>query len=156
MSVLLPPSPSAVPLPRTSPTPSPLGSSTPADGIQHSPRVTPYANPAASSSSTSLNSLSSLQNYSFGNEPISSSIGTSHMRSYSYSALHAAFTSSTTDPLTGPAIRPLDFGRFINSHEGVEWMTFEQMSDEFKSKNNPPVGGLMPASRDEALQKAKS
>lgn len=41
------------------------------------------------------------------------------MRSYSYSALHAAFTSSTTDPLTGPAIRPLDFGRFINSHEGT-------------------------------------
>ncbi|KAH0279600.1 family 4 carbohydrate esterase, partial [Aureobasidium melanogenum] len=45
---------------------------------------------------------------------------------------------------------------FINSHEGVEWMTFEQMSDDFKSKNKPPVGGLMPASRDEALQKAKS
>ncbi|KAI0085126.1 hypothetical protein BDY19DRAFT_457360 [Irpex rosettiformis] len=119
MSDLLPPSPSAVPPPRASPSPSPLGSTTPADGAQYSPRILPYANFAASSSSTSLNSLSSLQNHLLGNELSSSSVGASHMRSYSYSALHAAFTSSTTNPLTGPMIRPLDFGAFIHSHEGT-------------------------------------
>jgi protein-serine/threonine kinase len=41
------------------------------------------------------------------------------VRCYSYSALHAAFTSSATDPLTGPTVRLLDFGGLVDSHEAT-------------------------------------
>ncbi|KAJ5341779.1 Glycoside hydrolase/deacetylase beta/alpha-barrel [Penicillium brevicompactum] len=44
---------------------------------------------------------------------------------------------------------------YINSHEGVEWVTFEQMSDEFKSKNQPPEGAVMPAAAGQ-VAKAKA
>lgn len=40
----------------------------------------------------------------------------------------------------------------INKHEGVEWVTFEQMSDEFKRKNSPPEGAMMPAPAGEILK----
>lgn len=41
----------------------------------------------------------------------------------------------------------------INKHEGVEWVTFEQMSDDFKSKNTPEEGAVMPAPAGEILKK---
>lgn len=40
----------------------------------------------------------------------------------------------------------------INKHEGVEWMPFEQMADEFKKNNSPPQGAKMPTSPGEILK----
>ena len=41
----------------------------------------------------------------------------------------------------------------INKHEGVEWVTFEQMADDFKSKNVPEEGAVMPAAVGSMLKK---
>ena len=41
---------------------------------------------------------------------------------------------------------------YINKHEGVEWVTFEQMCDEFKQKNQPPPGAVMPAAPGSILK----
>jgi peptidoglycan/xylan/chitin deacetylase (PgdA/CDA1 family) len=43
----------------------------------------------------------------------------------------------------------------INKHEGVEWVTMEQMADDFKKNNKVPEGAKMPAARGEILRLQK-
>ena len=47
-------------------------------------------------------------------------------------------------------------GRLIEhfkKHEGVEFVTMAEMADEFKSKNKPAPGALMPAAPGTMLKK---
>lgn len=118
MADLLPPSPSAVPTSKPSPSPSPLGPSTPADGAHSSPRTLPFTNAAASSSSTSLNSLSSLQNYSLSGDH-STPLSNAHARSHSFGMLQSSFASLPSDPSMGPALRPLDFAALTASDDAM-------------------------------------
>lgn len=41
---------------------------------------------------------------------------------------------------------------YINTKEGVEWVTMEQICDTFKAKSEPPKGALMPAKPGAVLE----
>lgn len=43
----------------------------------------------------------------------------------------------------------------INKHEGVEWVTMEQICDDFKSKNPYTEGALLPSPAGEVLKLRK-
>lgn len=43
---------------------------------------------------------------------------------------------------------------YINTKEGVEWVTMENIADDFHSKNTPPKGALMPAKPGAILENA--
>ncbi|KAI0358657.1 Pkinase-domain-containing protein [Trametes cingulata] len=108
MKDLLPPSPSPFPIP-SRPTPKLSG-------------TLPQPNSTASSSTTSLNSLSSYPNHSssdlrLASSDLSSSF-TSHSRSLSLGGSHS-LPSLPSDALSGPPIRPLDLAPLMHSHEAT-------------------------------------
>lgn len=41
---------------------------------------------------------------------------------------------------------------YINSKEGAQWVTMEQICDDFKSKNHPAKGALLPAEHGAILR----
>ncbi len=94
-----------------------------------------------------------------------STISTVNMTSSYVSPCSSASTSSSNKPKVPMTIHPDVSGRphallmherlieHINKHEGVEWVTMGEMADDFKSKNKPAEGAMMPAPPGEILKK---
>lgn len=36
------------------------------------------------------------------------------------------------------------FIRWVNEHDGVEWVAMEEIAEDFRAKNKPPLGAVMP------------
>ncbi|OBZ68147.1 hypothetical protein A0H81_11881 [Grifola frondosa] len=108
MSDLLPPSPSPFPPSSRPSISSSAWSSISSDAGASGVRTLPHSNSAASSSTTSLNSLSSQFNQSLTDLRPTGADSAS-----SLSQLHAS------DALVGPAIRPLDIGPLMFSHDAT-------------------------------------
>ncbi|KZT11062.1 Pkinase-domain-containing protein [Laetiporus sulphureus 93-53] len=130
MPDLLPPSPSITQPPRAAPSPSPFSYTHVDTG--HS-RSLPLANSAASSSTTSLSSLSSQMNNSIsegrvGTSDSSTSYTQSHSRSLSHNGTSQSFPGPLFD-LIGPPIRPLDFGSLVTSHEATHAALAQTVDD---------------------------
>lgn len=41
---------------------------------------------------------------------------------------------------------------YINTKEGVEWVTMENICDDFKQRSTPPKGAWLPAEKDAILK----
>lgn len=41
---------------------------------------------------------------------------------------------------------------YINTKEGVSWMTMEEICDDFKKQSSPPSGAWLPAEKDAILK----
>ncbi|CCM00395.1 uncharacterized protein FIBRA_02425 [Fibroporia radiculosa] len=117
----LPPSPSVSLPPRILPSPIPSGF-LPSDTGSNGARNMPHTNSAASSSTTSLSSLSSQMNNSFSDGRVGTSDSSAfYSQSHSRSISHGRSQSFPTPPseMTGPSIRPLDFSAIMESHEAT-------------------------------------
>lgn len=36
------------------------------------------------------------------------------------------------------------FINWVNSHDGVEWVTMDEIAEDFRARVQPPAGSLMP------------